>query len=114
MASKDKAFVLKMSIDPPKGGVDFIKHMHVKRNMSKNVKRLKDWTTLACHVYDSKYCKALTIACCNMQSQDGIAQTIVWRYLNHVLVESEVLNMNSKGLMAKNAQTNWIAVKKTR
>ena len=31
-----------------------------------HVKRLKDWTTLACHIYDSKYYKVLTIACCHV------------------------------------------------
>jgi hypothetical protein len=44
--------------------------------MFDHVKCLKDWTTLACYVYDSKYCTVLTIACCDMQSEDGIAQTL--------------------------------------
>ena len=35
------------------------------------IKHVKDWTTMACHVYDSRYCKILTIACCDMQSEDG-------------------------------------------
>ena len=40
------------------------------------VKRLKYYITLACHVYDNKYCKVLTIVCCDMQSKDDIAQTL--------------------------------------
>ena len=31
-----------------------------------HVKHLNDWTTFACHMYDSKYCKVLTIACCDV------------------------------------------------
>ena len=27
---------------------------------------LKDWTTHACHMYDSKYYKVLTITCCDV------------------------------------------------
>ena len=52
--------------------VDLVKCMHVGSDMENawiifdHVKCLKDWTTLACHVYDSKYCEVLTIACCDM------------------------------------------------
>ena len=42
-----------------------------------HVKHLKNWTTLACHVYDNKYYKVLTIAYCDMQSEDGRAQTLL-------------------------------------
>ena len=44
--------------------------------MFDHVKCLKVWTTFVCHVYDSKYCKVLTIACCNMQSEDDTDHTI--------------------------------------
>ena len=43
------------------------------------VKRVKDWTTMACHVYDSVYCKVMTIAVCDMQSEDCSAQVLFWR-----------------------------------
>ena len=76
------------------------------------VKCLKDWTTLACHVYDSKYCKVLTIACCDMQSEDGRAQTILRKNLNFVMAENNVPNVNFKGYMANSAQSNWNAVRK--
>jgi hypothetical protein len=52
------------------------RNMKISRTIFDHVKRLKDWTTLACHVYDSKYCKMLTIACCDMQFEDGVAQTL--------------------------------------
>ena len=32
-----------------------------------HVKRLKDWTTLVCHEYNSTYCKVLSIECCDLQ-----------------------------------------------
>jgi hypothetical protein len=68
--------------------------------MYDHVKRMKDWTTLACHVYDSKYCKVMTITCCDMQSEDGAAQPLLWKNLNTVMVENGVLTVNFKGFMA--------------
>jgi hypothetical protein len=58
--SKDKIFVFKMPVDLPESGVDLVKRMQVGGDMENSwlmfdhVKRLKDWTTLACHVYDNK------------------------------------------------------------
>jgi hypothetical protein len=74
--------------------------------MFDHVKCLKDWTTLACHVYNSKYCKVLTIACCDMQSEDGVAQTLFWENLNSVMLENGVSKVNFMGFMANSAQTN--------
>ena len=62
--------------------MDLVMCMHVggdmenSRIMFDHVKRLKDWTTLTYHVYDSKYYKMLTIARCDMQSEDGATQTL--------------------------------------
>ena len=67
--SEDKVFVFKMSVDLLGNGVDLVKCMHVEGYIENlwtrfdHVKRLKDKTTLVCHLYNSKYCKALTIAC---------------------------------------------------
>ena len=58
--SNDKIFVFKMSVDLPGSGVNLVKRMQVGEDMENSwimfdhVKRLKDWSTLACHVYDSK------------------------------------------------------------
>ena len=82
--SEDKVSVFKMSIDMSGSGVDFVKRVYVGGDMENSwimadhVQRLKDWTTLACHVYDSKYCKVLNIACCDMQSEDDVVQTLFW------------------------------------
>ena len=67
---------------------------------------------MACHVYDTTYCKVMTIACCDMQSEDAVAQTLFWENLNKVMADNGVHNVNFKGFMADSAQANWIAVRK--
>jgi hypothetical protein len=58
--SKDKVFVLKMFVDISSSGMELVKKMQVGGNMENSwiifdhVKRLKDWTTMACHMYDSR------------------------------------------------------------
>ena len=64
--------------------------------MFDHVKRLKDMTTLACHMCDSKYCKVLTIACCDMQSKDGIVQTLFWENLKSVMLENRASKVISR------------------
>jgi hypothetical protein len=57
--SKDKVFVLKMFVDLPVSDVELVKRMQVGGDMENSwimfdhVKRLKDWTTMVCHVYGS-------------------------------------------------------------
>ena len=80
--------------------------------MFDHVKYLKDLTTPVDHVYDSKYYKVLTIACCDMQSKDGSIHTIFWENLNSIMAENGASNMNFKGFMADNVHANWIVVKK--
>ena len=86
--NKDKVFVFKMSEVGPSRGVDLVKrmqaggHLQCAWMMFDHVKRVKDWTTMACHVYDSLYCKVMTIAVCDMQSEDCTAQVLSWRNLN--------------------------------
>ena len=80
--SKNQVFVFKLFIDLPGSGVDLVKCMQVSSDMENlwimfdHVKRLKHWTTLACHVYDTKYCKVLTIFYYDMQQEDGAAHTL--------------------------------------
>jgi hypothetical protein len=81
---KTKFLSFKISVDLPGSGVDLVKRMQEGGDMENSwimfdhIKCLKDWTTLACHVYDSKYYKVLTIACCDMQFEDGATQTLFW------------------------------------
>jgi hypothetical protein len=63
-------------------------------------------------MYDSKFCKVLTIACCDMQSKYGVAQTLFWKNLNSVMSKDKVSKVNFKGFMIDNAHANWNAVRK--
>lgn len=64
--------VFKMLVDLPWSGVNCVKCMQVGRDMKNywvlfdHIKCLKDWTTLAYHMYDSKYCKVPTIVFCGI------------------------------------------------
>ena len=80
--SKGKVFVFKMSVDGPGSGVDLVKRMQPGGDlqdcwiMFDHVKHVESWTTMASHIYDSKYCKVMTIAICDMQSEDAEAQEL--------------------------------------
>lgn len=74
--------------------------------MFNNLEYLKDWTTMGCHVYVSKYCKVLTTACCDMQSKDGATKELLWKNLNIVMTNNGVPDVNSKGFMINNAKEN--------
>ena len=64
----DKVFVFKMSEVGLGSGVDLVKRMQAGGDlecawmMFDHVKQVKEWTTMACHVYDTLYCKVMTIA----------------------------------------------------
>ena len=79
---KNKVFVFKMSKIGPGSGVELMKRMQAGGDlqwawmMFDHVKRVKEWTTMACHVYNSVYCKVMTIAVCDMQSEDCTAHVL--------------------------------------
>jgi hypothetical protein len=79
--------------------------------MFDHVKRVKHWTTMACHVYDSAYCRVITIPVCNMQSKDAAAQMVLWKNLNDVMARHGVLEPKFKEFMADSAQANWNVVR---
>lgn len=116
--NKGKVFVFKMSVDRPGSGVDLVKRMQPGGDlqdcwvMFDHVKRVSSWTTMACHVYDSKYCKVMTIALCDMQSEDAEAQELFWLHLNEVMRKNGLETTNFKGFMADSAGANWHAVRK--
>ena len=62
--------------------VELVKIMQVGGDMENSwimfdhVKHVKFLTTMVCHVYNSRYCKVLIIACCDMQSKDTTSQTL--------------------------------------
>ena len=57
---------------------------------------------MACHVYNAAYCKVMTIAVCDKQSEDMKVQCIMWRELNEVMQRNGVEKPNFKGFMANN------------
>ena len=71
-SKSDKVFVFKMSEMGLGSGIDLVKWMQLgndledARMMFDHMKRVKKWTTMACHVYYSTYCCVMTIAVCNM------------------------------------------------
>lgn len=66
---------------------------------------LNYWTTMACHVYNSKHCKVLTIACCDMHSKDAQTQTLFWENFNGIVLKNSDFKVNFKGFMVGSAQT---------
>jgi hypothetical protein len=74
--------------------------------MFDHVERVKNWTTMACHVYDSAYCRVMTIAVCDMQSEDALAQMVLWKNLNDV--------MGRHGVTERGSRDSWrIVLKQT-
>jgi hypothetical protein len=116
-SQSDKVFVFKMSEVGPGSGVDLVRRMQSGGDLSNawlmfdHVKRVKGWTTMACHVYDASYCRVMTIAVCDMQSEDVEAQLVFWRNLNVVTARHGILEPQFKGFMADSAQANWNAVR---
>ena len=114
---KEKVYMFKMLIEGPGSGVDLVRRMqplgdlHNAWLMFDHVKRVKDWTTMACHVYDTEYKKVMTIAMCDMQSEDTEVQVQFWRSLNAIMHRHGVENPNFKGFMANSAIANWNAVR---
>ena len=117
-ADNDKVFGFKMSEVGPAFGVDLVTRMQPGGDlqdswlMFHHVKRMNNWTTMACHVYDSQYCRVMTVAVCYMQSEDCKAQCVMWRCLNEVMARYRLLIVNFKGFMADSAGANWNAVRK--
>jgi hypothetical protein len=75
------------------------------------VKRVQEWTIMACHMYNASYCKVMTITICDMQSEDTKVQCIMWRKFNNLMRKNSVENPNFKGFMVDTAQVNWNAVR---
>jgi hypothetical protein len=83
-SDSDKVFVFKMSEVGPGSGVHLVKQVQPGGDledvwiMFDHVKRIKHWTTMAYHIYDSTYCRVMTIAVCDMQLEDAVAQSVLW------------------------------------
>ena len=113
---KEKVYMFKMLTKGPGSGVDLVRRMQPPGDLQNawvmfdHMKRVKDWTTMACHVYDTEYKKVMTIAMCDMQSENTEVQVQFWRSLNAIMHRHRVENPNFKGFMADSAMANWNAV----
>lgn len=73
---KEKVYLFKMLTAGSESGVDLVKCMQPRGDLQNvsmifdHVKQVKDWTTMACYVYDIGYKKVMIIATCDMQSED--------------------------------------------
>jgi hypothetical protein len=54
--------------------------------MFNHVKRVKGWTTMACHVYGLIYCKIMTLVVCDMKLKSTKPQCVLWMKLNKVML----------------------------
>ena len=111
----DKVFVFKISEVGSSSSVDLIKWMQPGGDLEdtwmrfNHVKHVKKWTTMACHVYDSTYYCVMTIAICDMQSEDAVAQSVLRKNPNVVIVWHGISKPKFKRFMADSAQANWNA-----
>jgi len=70
-----KVFLFKMSLYGLGSGVDLVRHMQLGGDLQNSwlmfdhVKCFQEWTTMACHVYDSVYCSPLQFVMCNLNLQ---------------------------------------------
>jgi hypothetical protein len=53
----------------------------------------------------------MTIAVCDMQSEDAAAQSVFWKNLNVLVAKHGVPKPKFKGFMADSAQANWNVVR---
>lgn len=110
-----KVFMFKMSTKGEGSGVSLVKRMQKGGDLGNcflmfdHVKRVKDWTTMACHVYDPVYQRVMTIAVCDMQSKDTESQQLMWEALIHVMASNGLPSPNFVGFMADSAQANFNA-----
>ena len=117
VGEESKVFVFKMSELGPGSRVDLVKRMQPSNDLGNpwimfdHVKRVAEWTTMGCHVYDATYCRVMTIACCDLMSKDGDAQMVFWNNLNNVMRRHGIEKPEFKGFMADGAQANWNAIR---
>ena len=111
-AETDKVFVFKMFEVGLGNGVDLVKQMQAGGDLENawlmfdHVRRVQSWPTMACHVYDATFCRVMTIAVCDMQSEDTAAQIVVWKNLNAVMAHHNVSQPNFKEFRADSSKAN--------
>lgn len=113
-----KVYLFKMSSGSPGSGVDLVRRMQPGGDlqdawlMFDHTYRVKGWTTMACHVYDPVFRRVMTIAICDMQSEDADSQCLLWFSMINLMKNHGLSNINFKGFMADSAQANFIGVRR--
>ena len=113
----DRCHIFKMSTQGPGNGVDLVNKMRPGGELESCwiffdfVKRMQEWTTMACHVYNPYVQEMQTIAIGDFKVEDTEAQTLFWMLLNRVMEREGYNNAEFKGFMADEAQANWRAVR---
>jgi hypothetical protein len=110
-------YIFKMSEDGPGSGVDLVTRMQPGRDLDKrwimfdHLNRVRGWTTMSCYVYDSEMCRLMTIATCEILSDEVNSQKLMWLALNNVMERNGVPNPYFKGFVADGDDANWMAVR---
>ncbi len=114
-----KVYLFKMSTHWPAIGVDIVMCMQLGGDfenawiMFYHVKHVQGWTTMGCHVYDMTYYKVLIIIICDMQFDDLDSQVFMRSSLTRLVKKvGRIENVNFKGFMANDAQTNFNAMRR--
>lgn len=71
---------------------------------------MKDWTALACHIYDPMYNKVMTIAVSNMQLECSKTQEQMLVSLIGIIKKHRCEFVDFKGFMADSAHANFNAI----
>ena len=106
-----------MSTQGPSNGLDLVNKMHLGGELESCwvffdfVKRMLEWTTMACHVYNPYVQEMQTIAIGDFKVEDTQAQSLFWMLLNQVMEREGYKKAQFKGFMADEAQANWRAVR---
>lgn len=116
-SSFNRCHVFKMSTRGMASGIDLVNKMRPGGELGESwvlfdfVKRMKDWTTMACHVYNPFLQELQTLAICEFKVEDTEAQVLFWEMLNRVMEKHGFPKAQFKGFMADEAQANWRAVR---
>lgn len=113
----DRCHIFKMSTQGPGNGVELVNKMRSGGELGNCwlcfdfVKRMRDWTTMACHVYNPHIQEMQTIAIGDFKVEDTQAQALFWSLLNKVVEKEGYKKPKFKGFMADEAQANWRAIR---
>lgn len=104
-SSFNRCHVFKMSTQGPGSGVDLVNKMRPGGELESCwicfdfVKRIKEWTTMACHVYNPFVQEMQTIAIGDFKVEDTDAQILFWELLNRVMEREGFKKAQFKGFM---------------